>query len=117
MKTAKEWLEDLRQARKYSDMLNDYDMFGDDLSDMACAFVENQVENMVMLNLEDDQLKACKCFVYTDSKSQAAIEYGCTEKWYNVILERACKQINDEFANEHYRCKYFNFKGDNHDYD
>lgn len=117
MKTAKEWLEDLRQARQYSDMLKGYDMFGGELSGMAEAFVFNQVENMVMLNLEDDELKACKCFVYTDTKAQAAVEYGCTEKWYNVILERAYKQINAEFSNEHYRAKYFNFKGDIHDYD
>lgn len=108
MKTAKEWVNDVREIRKASDILSDYDYFGGELENMSGAFVAGEFEAWQMAGLTDDEMKALECYVESDSKNASAARMGVSVVWFNVLFDRAIAKLDAFIATDR---KYNRFKG------
>lgn len=94
MKTAKEWLDDLKIAYQFETMVKDYDIYQGELEELAGGFWWSQLERINMAGLEQDERKAIEAYVTTPNKTKATVKIGYSRCWFEVLLTRAIDKVD-----------------------
>lgn len=94
MKTAKEWLDDVRLGCQFETMVKGYDIYEGELAELAGGFWWNQLEHMNMAGLEENERRALESYVTYGNKTKAAASMGYSVVWYNSLFARALGKVD-----------------------